>query len=113
VPDVGPREVLIHMYAAGVGVWDAEVRDGSWRPYGRNPRFPAGNGTDGAGVIVAKGSNVRRFALGQRVWAYHYANPKGGFYAEYVAIDAARRPRARAARLVTGRRRRGDRSHCA
>jgi NADPH:quinone reductase-like Zn-dependent oxidoreductase len=41
-------------------------------------------------VVVAKGGSVRRFNLGNRVWAYHYANPKGGFYAEYVAIDAAR-----------------------
>ncbi|MGZ5734860.1 MAG: NADP-dependent oxidoreductase [Burkholderiales bacterium] len=89
VPDAGPRDVLIEMHAAGVGVWDAEVRDGSWRPYGR-PRFPLVIGTDGAGVIVAKGSSVRRFNLGDRVWAYHYANPKGGFYAEYVAVDAAR-----------------------
>jgi NADPH:quinone reductase-like Zn-dependent oxidoreductase len=89
VPDPGSREVLIEMHAAGVGVWDAEVRDGSWRPYGR-ARFPLVIGTDGAGVVVAKGSSVRRFNLGDRVWAYHYANPKGGFYAEYVAVDAAR-----------------------
>ncbi|MEN3355805.1 MAG: hypothetical protein V7640_3963 [Betaproteobacteria bacterium] len=89
VPKAGPREVLIEMHAAGVGVWDAEVRDGSWRPYGRT-RFPLVIGTDGAGVVVAKGSSVRRFNLGDRVWAYHHANPKGGFYAEYVAVDAAR-----------------------
>jgi NADPH2:quinone reductase len=89
LPQPGPREVLIEMHAAGVGVWDAEVRDGSWRPYGK-PRFPLVIGTDGAGVVVAKGSSVRRFKLGDRVWAFHEANPKGGFYAEYVAVDAAR-----------------------
>jgi NADPH:quinone reductase-like Zn-dependent oxidoreductase len=26
--------------------------------------------------------------MGDRVWGYHYANPKGGFYAEYIAMDA-------------------------
>jgi NADPH:quinone reductase-like Zn-dependent oxidoreductase len=89
VPEVGPREVLIQMYAAGVGVWDTEARDGSWRPWGKNPKFPLVIGTDGAGVVAAKGAAVRRFALGDRVWAFHVANPKGGFYAEFAAVDAA------------------------
>ena len=31
---------------------------------------------------------MRRFRIGERVYAYDYANPKGGFYAEYVAVDA-------------------------
>ncbi len=86
VPEPGPSEVLIALYAAGVGVWDAQVRDGSWRPFGR-PKFPLVLGTDGAGIVVAKGARVRRFRVGDRLWAYHYANPKGGFYAEYVALD--------------------------
>jgi NADPH:quinone reductase-like Zn-dependent oxidoreductase len=86
VPLPGPGEVLIELHAAGVGVWDASVRDGSWRPFGR-PKFPLIPGTDGAGIVVMKGPRVRRFDIGERVWAYHYANPKGGFYAEYVAVD--------------------------
>lgn len=87
VPQPGPAEVLIALHAAGVGVWDASVRDGSWQPAGR-PAFPFVPGTDGAGIVVAKGARVRRFRVGDRVWAYHYANPKGGFYAEYAAVDA-------------------------
>jgi NADPH2:quinone reductase len=86
VPEPGPSEVLLALYAAGVGVWDAEVRDGSWRPFG-NPKFPLVLGTDGAGVVVAKGARVRRFRVGDRLWACDYANPKGGFYAEYIAVD--------------------------
>lgn len=85
VPLPGPGEVLIEIYAAGVGVWDASVRDGSWRPYGRS-RFPLVPGTDGAGIVVARGPHVRRFEIGDRVWASDYANPKGGFYAEYAVV---------------------------
>ena len=88
VPVPGPSEVLIELHAAGVGVWDASVRDGSWKPAGR-PKFPLVPGTDGAGIVVLRGSRVRRFGIGDRVWAYHYANPKGGFYAEYAAVDVA------------------------
>jgi NADPH2:quinone reductase len=86
VPEPGPGEVLIEVHAAGVGIWDAEMR--------RDPsafgkvRYPLVLGTDGAGVVVARGSRVRRFSIGELVWAYEFLNPKGGFYAEYVAVDA-------------------------
>ncbi len=87
IPEPSPNEVLIALHAAGVGVWDADIRKGWW-PRGR-PRFPLVLGTDGAGTVAAKGARVRRFEIGERVWAYEFANPKGGFYAEYVAVNAA------------------------
>jgi hypothetical protein len=34
------------------------------------------------------GWRVRRFAPGDAVYSYNFANPKGGIYAEYVAVDA-------------------------
>jgi NADPH:quinone reductase-like Zn-dependent oxidoreductase len=74
VPLPGPGEVLIKIHAAGVGVWDASVRDGSWRPYGHR-RIPLVPGTDGAGIVVARGPHVRRFDIGDGVWAADYANP--------------------------------------
>ena len=86
VPEPGPNEVLIALHVAGVGVWDADIRKGWW-PSGR-PKFPLVLGTDGAGVVAAKGARVRRFETGERVWVYEFANPKGGFYAEYVAVKA-------------------------
>ena len=85
VPKPGPREVLIALHTAGVGVWDTEIRNGSWRPYGGRPGFPLVPGTDGAGRVVATGARVRRFQVGNRVWGYDL----GGFYAEYVAVAAA------------------------
>jgi NADPH2:quinone reductase len=86
VPEPGSGEVLIRLAAAGVGSWDSAIRDGSWRP--PRPKFPLVLGTDGAGTVVAKGPGVRRFRVGDRVYAYEFGNPKGGFYAEYVAVKA-------------------------
>ncbi len=85
-PEPGPGEVLIALDAAGVGVWDTKLRDGSWWPGGR-PKFPLVLGTDGAGIVVAKGARVQRFSIGDRVWAASTSR-KGGCYAEYVAVDA-------------------------
>src|SRR5580693_6963737 len=84
VPKIGPSEVLIAVNTAGVGPWDADIRAG-WYP-GKKPKFPLVLGTDGAGVVVEVGSRVRRLKVGDKVYAYSWANPKGGFYAEYVAV---------------------------
>jgi NADPH:quinone reductase-like Zn-dependent oxidoreductase len=86
VPKCGPDEVLIAIQAAGVGIWDAKIRDGTWAE--GKVRFPLVLGTDGAGLVVEKGARVRRFNVGDVVWAYRYQNPKGGFHAEFVAVDA-------------------------
>jgi len=85
-PRPGPRQVLIELHAAGVGSWDQSIRDGSLKPDGRT-RFPLVLGTDGAGIVVAKGARVRRFRVGDRAYGYELFNSKGGFYAEYIAID--------------------------
>ena len=87
VPNPRSGEVLIALDTAGVGSWDASIRDGSWRKPGR-PRFPLVPGTDGAGIVVATGSRVRRFRRGDRVYAYEFGNGQGGFYAEFAAADA-------------------------
>jgi NADPH:quinone reductase len=88
VPKPGPHEVLIEMHAAGVGIWDAAIRRGD--DADGIGRFPLILGTDGAGLIVSHGADVptpKREDV--EVWAYEYGNPKGGFYAEYVAVNAA------------------------
>jgi NADPH:quinone reductase len=88
VPRPGPQEVLIAIDTAGIGSWDASIRDGSWRSPGR-PRFPLVPGVDGAGIVVAKGARVRRVQLGDRVYAYEFGNRQGGFYAEFAPAHAA------------------------
>ena len=50
--------------------------------------FPLVLGTDGSGTVAAVGSRVHRFAPGDIVYAYSFANRKGGVYAEYVAVVA-------------------------
>jgi NADPH:quinone reductase-like Zn-dependent oxidoreductase len=86
VPELGKGEILIEIDSAGVGIWDAMMR-GGWWPEGK-PRFPLVLGSDGAGRVAAMESQDRRFRIGDPVYAYSFANPKGGFYAEYVAVSA-------------------------
>jgi len=88
VPKVGPNEVLIHIESAGVGAWDPFEREGGFAGMmGTRPKFPYVLGTDGAGTVEAVGAKVKRFKKGDRVYAMALANPKGGFYAEYAAVD--------------------------
>lgn len=87
LPKPGPQEVVISIETAGIGSWDASIRDGSWRKPGR-AHFPLIPGVDGAGIVVAKGARVRRLRLGDRVYAYEFGNRHGGFYAEFAAAEA-------------------------
>jgi NADPH:quinone reductase-like Zn-dependent oxidoreductase len=86
LPPVGPREVLIALDTAGVGPWDLKIREGAFLP--RKPHFPLVLGVDGAGVVMKVGVRVRRLKIGDWVYSYSWANPKGGFYAEYVVVPA-------------------------
>ena len=81
VPQPAPRQVLIRLDCAGIGVWDPYVRSGELELGER--KFPRVIGNDGAGEIVAAGAEAKRFHVGDRVYAYGF---QGGFYAEYVAI---------------------------
>ena len=88
VPKPDADEVLIAVHTAGVASWDAAVR--AHPEEIKHSRFPIVLGTDGSGTIAAVGSQVRGFKLGDEVYSYSWDNPKGGFYAEYVAVPAAR-----------------------
>jgi NADPH:quinone reductase-like Zn-dependent oxidoreductase len=89
VPVPAADEVLIELNTAGVGSWDAEMRSG-WYPYGKR-KFPIVLGVDGSGIVAAVGSRIRRLKRGDRVYSYSWDNPpKGGFYAEYVAVVGER-----------------------
>ena len=87
VPKLDPQDVLIALDTAGVASWDASIRQDPdiWE---KHRHLPLVLGTDGAGIIAAVGSAVQDFKVGDAVYAYSFDNPKGGFYAQYVAVAA-------------------------
>ena len=87
VPKPDPQDVLIALDTAGVASWDASIRQDP-DMWGVHRRLPLVLGTDGAGIIAAVGSAVQDFKVGDAVYAYSFDNPKGGFYAQYVAVAA-------------------------
>jgi NADPH:quinone reductase-like Zn-dependent oxidoreductase len=85
VPRPSATEVLIRIDTAAVGSWDAGARSGEIKT---EHEFPLVLGVDGSGVVAELGSRVTRFKRGDRVYAYNFDNPKGGFYAEYCCVAA-------------------------
>jgi NADPH:quinone reductase-like Zn-dependent oxidoreductase len=89
VPAPGRGQVLIRLEAAGVGSWDPFEREGGYADmHGTSPSFPYVLGSEGAGTIMAVGDGVTSLGIGERVFAASFLNPTGGFYAEYVCVDA-------------------------
>jgi NADPH2:quinone reductase len=89
VPLPGRGQVLIRLEATGVGSWDPFEREGYFaKMRGTSPSFPYVLGSEGAGTIAAIGDGVTTRAVGERVFAVGFLNPTGGFYAQYVSIDA-------------------------
>jgi NADPH:quinone reductase-like Zn-dependent oxidoreductase len=90
VPTPGPNGVLIKVQVAGVGGWDATERSGAMVQVTPDAvkKFPRILGADGAGTVAAIGADVTGFRIGDEVYAAGYLNPKGGFYAQYAAVEA-------------------------
>jgi NADPH:quinone reductase-like Zn-dependent oxidoreductase len=88
VPELAADEVLIAVHTAGVGPWDADLRAGGIPE--DKAKFPMVLGSDGSGTIAAVGTDVHTLHVGQAVYSYSWANPKGGFYAQYAAVAAKR-----------------------
>jgi len=86
-PEMRDEDVLIRVRATGVNLLDSKVRDGEFKfilPY--RPPFILGH--DVAGIVVRVGRNVRRFKVGDAV----YARPRDhrvGTFAEFIAMNEA------------------------
>jgi len=86
-PEMRDEDVLIRVRATGVNLLDSKVRDGEFKfilPY--RPPFILGH--DVAGIVVRVGRNVRRFKVGDEV----YARPRDhrvGTFAEFIAVNEA------------------------
>ena len=74
------------MHAAGVNPVDAKIRkSGLFYP---NAKLPAVLGCDGAGEIVAIGTDVTDFKIGDKVWFCNGGlGREQGNYAEFTTID--------------------------
>jgi NADPH2:quinone reductase len=81
VPTPGDGEILVKVAAAGVNRPDVMQRQGLYPPPPGAPDIP---GLEIAGEVVALGSNVKRWKIGDHVMALVV----GGGYAEYCVAQA-------------------------
>ncbi|MDJ1158271.1 NAD(P)H-quinone oxidoreductase [Chelatococcus sp. SYSU_G07232] len=79
VPRPGPGEVLVRVVAAGVNRPDVAQRQGHYPPPPGAPDIP---GLEIAGEIVALGTHVKRWRIGDQVCAL----VPGGGYAEFATV---------------------------
>ena len=92
-PKVGVNDVLVEVHAAGVNLLDSKLRRGEFKlllPY----PLPLTLGHDLAGVVVAVGAAVRRFAPGDAVYG-RARDHRIGSFAEQISVpedDLALKP---------------------
>lgn len=83
-PSPATGEVLVRIAAAGVGPWDAIIREGKSKV---SPPPPLTLGSDLSGVVEAVGADVADFKIGDRV--YGVTNPQFvGANAEFAIASA-------------------------
>lgn len=80
IPDINDDEVLVKVQAFGVGIHDRYFIP-------NDATFPYPIGTEAAGVITKTGGNVTPFQAQDRVILTSALQPKGGCWAEYVAVS--------------------------
>jgi NADPH:quinone reductase-like Zn-dependent oxidoreductase len=93
-PVPGPRDILVAVRAAGLNPVDFKFRQGKLRAILR-PKLPFVLGNELAGEVIAVGSDVKRFRVGDRVFA-RVAKDRAGAFAEQACVDeddAAQMPR--------------------
>ena len=86
-PAMGADDVIVEIHAAGVNLLDSKIRDGEFKiflPY----RTPFILGHDIAGKVVSTGEKVRRFKVGDEVYA-RVRDHRIGTFAERIAITEA------------------------
>jgi NADPH:quinone reductase-like Zn-dependent oxidoreductase len=84
-PTPGPRDILVKVQAAGLNPVDFKFRQGKLRAILR-PTLPFVLGNELAGEVVAVGRDVKRFRVGDRVFA-RVAKERAGAFAEQACIN--------------------------
>jgi NADPH:quinone reductase-like Zn-dependent oxidoreductase len=93
-PAPRPRDILVEVRTAGLNPVDFKFRQGKLRAILR-PKLPFVLGNEFAGEVIAVGSEVKRFGVGDRVFA-RVAKDRAGAFAEQACVDendAAHMPR--------------------
>jgi NADPH:quinone reductase-like Zn-dependent oxidoreductase len=85
VAEPGPGEVLVAVRAVSLNYRDLLVATGKYNPKLRRPLTLA---SDGAGEVLATGSNVSRFKPGDRVMSSFFQNWVSGAYTRAVGKSA-------------------------
>jgi NADPH:quinone reductase-like Zn-dependent oxidoreductase len=85
VPSPAGTQVLVRVHAAGVGPWDALVREGKSQ---LGQSLPVVIGSDISGVVEKLGAEVRGVAVGDEVFGLTSDQFTGG-YAEYALADTS------------------------
>lgn len=83
-PTIDAGEVLVRVRATAINPGESDIREGVFREMGLPDRFPAGQGSDLAGVVVA--SRDERWADGDEVVGYLDWGTSVGTHAELVAV---------------------------
>jgi NADPH:quinone reductase-like Zn-dependent oxidoreductase len=87
LPVLSDDEVLVEIHAAGLNLLDSKIKSGEFKPI-IPYKLPLIMGHDLAGIVMKTGKNVRRFKVGDEV----YARPSDfriGTFAEQIAVSEA------------------------
>ncbi|HZZ00331.1 MAG TPA: NADP-dependent oxidoreductase [Candidatus Baltobacteraceae bacterium] len=84
-PALRATDILVGVRAAGLNPVDYKFREGKMRPIQR-VKLPFVLGNELAGEVIAVGSDVTRFRVGDRVFA-RVAKSRGGAFAEQACVD--------------------------
>lgn len=94
MPEVKDNDVLVDVHAAGVNLLDSKIKSGEFKlilPY----KLPLILGHDVAGIVTKVGKNVKKFKVGDEVYA-RPADHRIGAFAEFIAMnerDVALKPK--------------------
>lgn len=84
-PVVKDTDILVQVHSAGVNLLDSKIRNGEFKmflPY----KTPFILGHDVSGIVMKVGSNVRKFKVGDEVYA-RPADYRIGTFAEFISIN--------------------------
>lgn len=85
LPEVKENDVLVEVHASGLNLLDSKIKTGEFKmilPY----KLPLILGHDVAGVITKVGKNVKKFKVGDEIYA-RPADYRIGTLAQFIAID--------------------------